>query len=263
LPDSLFGAGLYREAAIEYERVYYLTEDPRIRLEARIGRSNCHRRLGEYHEAVHDLDEVPVMQLNDSLRHILLLERVANHYLAGDFDHARSLLQQLLFYDAGKKGKDVLLTEILLALESYDYDLARESSIALLQQKEMQPPERDSLLRIISSLYEIKHRPRIVKPERAVMLSRFIPGSGQAVAGYPAEGAANFFLHALALGAGAYGILQAYYFTGYIVGAGMLQKLYFGGLKRTAFLAGQGNAGRTAAFNRKARALAMDIYKRE
>ncbi len=262
MPDSLFREGLYREAAIEYERLYYLNDDPRIRLEARIGRSNCHRRLGEYDEAVRDLDEVPVMPLNDSLRHLLLLERVANHYLAGDFDHARSLLQQLVFYTDGKKDARVLLTEVLLALESYDYDLAEECTIALLQQSARQPAAKDSLLKVITGLYGKKQRPRIVKPAKAVMMSRFIPGSGQAVAGYPAEGAVNFFLHALALGAGAYGILQAYYFTGYIVGAGMLQKLYFGGLKRTAYLAGKGNTERTAAFNRKARTLAIELMKR-
>ena len=75
-----------------------------------------------------------------------------------------------------------------------------------------------------------------MKSEKKANVLRMIPGLGQAYAGHPVEGLFNFTLNLAFLSFGAYEIFEGYYITGYFVGAIGINKVYFGGHARTAYL---------------------------
>ena len=103
--------------------------------------------------------------------------------------------------------------------------------------------------REVETLYRSKRLPHLKSPKRATILSIFLPGLGQTYAGYPGEGIISLSLNVAALGILVFGAVNAYYISGYVVGAGFLQNFYNGGQKRAAILANKHNYRVTREFN--------------
>ncbi|MCX6272256.1 MAG: hypothetical protein NTU44_13780 [Bacteroidetes bacterium] len=259
--DSLFALGRYREASIEYERIYYFSEEAQQRAAARLSRAECHKQLGSFSDARRDLDEIPLSGLPDSTVSRIRYQQALTSYLGGDFEAVRSQIEQIRFFSAPyATGREITLLEILNENERHQYQRAKELIIKWLSTTVMNESIRDSLLRQVEKHYRKGHLPRIANEKKAVNFSRFIPGSGQVYDGFPGEGSVNFLLNFAALATGVYGFYCGYYFTGYLVGAGLLQKLYFGGLRRTSILAEKGNYLRAMHFNDEVKSFILGIY---
>jgi len=90
--------------------------------------------------------------------------------------------------------------------------------------------------------------PKALDPEKARKLATFLPGFGHAYAGEWGEGMLNLGLNFAALGFGLWQGLTGFPATGYLVGAGLLQKFYMGGIRRATFLAQRENHLRAQGF---------------
>jgi TM2 domain-containing membrane protein YozV len=85
----------------------------------------------------------------------------------------------------------------------------------------------------------------IKSAKKALNLSTFIPGAGQVYAGYPGKGLINASSQLLSLGVTGIMVYHNLYISGFIIGLGMFQSFYFGGIKQAAYLANQFNLEET------------------
>lgn len=258
--DSLFHIGLFSDAAIEYERIYFLSNDTFTKAVARINRCQCLKQLSQYTEAASELNEVALYGLPDSLQQEIRYEIALNSYLSSDFETAKSLLGQVHHYAGSRPVPDkMLFLEILTYNQLTDYEDGLQLALQWINALKISVPVRDSITTVLKNIYNPKHRPRITSEKKSSLYSTIIPGSGQIYAGFAGEGTINFLLSAIVLSTGVYAFIEGYYITGYIVSAGLLQKLYFGNIHRASILSSKGNYLRAKAFNDKIRVILLDI----
>ncbi|MBN1990941.1 MAG: hypothetical protein JW783_16175 [Bacteroidales bacterium] len=256
--DSLYLAGNYTLAAIEYERIYFLEQNPQLKNSALLQKASSLKQLKQYTAAIANLQRIPLFFLNDSTRNIVHFEKALCYYLNGDFTLAEFEVRQLKeqqnpFYSAKH--------DILLALSLNEQNKWANAKLVLgdvIAKSTFSQNQKDSLVATLNMLYSKRNLPKL-KSENKLFWISFIPGAGIAYAGKPLEGAFNFTLNATALGLGVLGILNGYYITGYAGGAIMLEKFYFGGRRRSEYLLKQTNYTRSRRFNQEVKAIAIKL----
>ena len=129
---------------------------------------------------------------------------------------------------------------ILIAIEQQKWEKARNETKIYFQKADIQEP--------VDSVFN-RHQPELKDPDRAGLLSTFLPGSGQFYAGRAGEGFTSFFFHISALGWGTYNVITGYFATALITGGGLFQSFYFGGIERAEHLAESHNSKTTYQAN--------------
>ncbi len=261
IADSFFSSGQYDRAAIEYEKVFFRSDNPPDRAMARLKRVQCLKQVGRYQEALTDLGEIPLEGLNPGMQQEIRYQSVINSYLSADYTTANSCLEQYHYFSGNQKVPDqVYLLEILNHNQLFEYDQAFQKASEWVKSQSISDQVKDSLLNHLQHFYNPKHQPKIRKEKTARLFSSLVPGSGQVYDGFTGEGVINFLLCATTLGVGIYAFIEGYYLSGYIIGAGLLQKLYFGGIRRAGILSYKANYLRTKEYNDQARVLMLSIY---
>ncbi len=255
--DSLFEAGKYFQAAIEYEYLIFTSNDAMLSNSYRLKKALCYKQSGNYKQAVNQLqtiyipDKSLVLFAEVSYQHALCL------YLINDYQNA---LWKIDDYSMWVSDSTLLARfmplKALLYNEIHQWDKAQAE---LINYAGFLPDtEKNDFVETVEQLYSKKNLPKIKKITTAEHLSRYIPGAGQAYAGKPGEGALNFLIqlsclafgaHQLSNGFTTFQFWNAFPFTGYLGGIGMLSKVYVGGIKRAGILAAQANNEQMAAFN--------------
>jgi len=244
-----------------FEEVYYEADNPEQKALALLKKAACLKQRREFDLAARRLAETAVFGLSDSLTFQVQYQSALCYYLAADFLTASARLKNLAFrFTEPACRSDVAFLHTLVWNELREYDSAYLSARAFIDLRFGNKPLQDSLIRMIELHYSAENRPHLKNPEKAEWFSRIIPGSGQAYLGFPGEGSMSFLLNALSLGTGILGVLSGYPVSGYIIGAGMLQKFYYGGLRRTAFLTEKANFERSHTFNEQSRDLILRIH---
>lgn len=260
LADSIFNAGNWFEASIEYERCYFYAENPEERCKSLLLKANCLKQSGDFASAAKRLQESPVYNVSDSLSFQLQYQSALCYYLSGDFQTSSAKLKTMSYRFQKKEYlASIYLLYSMVFNELFLYDSAKNSSLYYISLIIDDPLLKDSLSRKITEFYSTKNLPHLKNARKAEWFSRIIPGLGQVYLGYPGEGAINFILNAGALGFGLWGVFSGYPITGYIIGAGLLQKFYYGGLNRTLFLTGKANIKNTREFNYSARSFILSL----
>jgi TM2 domain-containing membrane protein YozV len=252
--DSLYQRQEYYAASVAYEQVCYYSESPEQSASAILKKAACLKQRGEFAMAAKRLSEVGVFGISDSLAFRVQYQSAFCYYLAADFLTASARLKNLAF----RFPQPAYLTEVaflhtLVWNELQEYDSAAISAQRYIRLMTLDKGVEDSLMQDVQTMYSPKNRPKLKSATRSEWFSRIIPGLGQTYLGYPGEGSLSFLLNAASLGLGVYGVVSGYPISGYIVGAGMLQKFYYGGLRRTAFLTGKANYERSRSFNEQVR----------
>lgn len=232
IADSLFSAGAYRNAIIEYERTIYLTNDHNITNHSVYRKAVCYKALCEYAPASQQLFRISYYGTTDSAQFLYHYETALCCFLAGKFEDTHSQLLQIRQYTRDKQlVKKILLLEALNNNERGDYSAAKESFFQFFDAN-FTTARADSLKNIFAGYYSQKGLPRM-KSQKTADILEFFPGLGLLYAGYPLPGIFNFLLNSICLTAGIYEIYYGYYFTGYFAGAAVLSKFYFGGRSLT------------------------------
>lgn len=246
----LMQQGRYQEAAIEFERVAFFADNPADKALAALNKVSCLKQRGEFDLAAKRLEEVPLPGLTDSLAFEIQYQSALCYYLAADFLTASARLKNLAFrYPGNAELSRTSFMHTLVWNELRQYDSALIAAIRFVRCHQQDLFKRELEIKALAAFYAPENRPALKNANTAEWLSRFIPGLGQTWLGYPGEGSVSFLLNAASLGIGALGILTGYPVSGYIIGGGLLQKFYFGGLRRTQYLSEKTNYERSRAFN--------------
>lgn len=252
--DSLFSAGDYHRAALEYERIVFLNENAVVKGTAVLRKADCLKRLHEYREAQQYLERHYRASAPDSLRYEQLYQTALNAYLGENFNEAYFKLVTLSNLDSSRqRQKDILLLQILSLNELRKWK------------------EADSIFRHMIALYAPGYDaadiyadiPKLKDPDKAEKLSTLLPftGAGLIYAGKTGEGLLSAALQLGFIGFGGYCFLSHYYFTAVFIGVGGYASFYQGGIRRSKTLAIRYNEKKSTAFNTTARNQLLRLYR--
>lgn len=258
----LFTDGKFFVASIEFERViFYETDIPKI-AQCKYYKSLCFKNTGEITRAIEELDGINLYKLPDSLLFLIRYEVALCNYLNDDPNKAIWLIDEIKLSDTDSSEILNITPLNILCLNSLrKWDDAFNLWNYLIVHSDLNENEREELKKEISGIYGDKKLSKFKKPGKAENLSRFIPGSGQMYSGAVGEGAFNFLMNASILGFAAYEFYTQYYFTGYFVGLGLLNKTYNGGIRRAGILAEKRNQNTMDEFNLRASSILIRSFK--
>ncbi|MDP4186786.1 MAG: hypothetical protein Q8905_01960 [Bacteroidota bacterium] len=247
--DSLFSAEKYHDSALEYERIIYLTDNIQISNLAHIKKSYCYKLSLNFNQAYQEMLKINYSEVKDSNLFNFRYETALCAYLSSNFTEAENqfLQMQNLLTDSSQIKKFLLL-RTLNYNELQQWDMAYTNAQKLFDFYLSDKTQKDSLKSSLASYFSEGHVPKLRKENLASILSR-VPGLGQIYAGYWGEGLIAFGINLSCLSFGVCQFCNHYYITGYMVGAGLLSKFYFGNLSRTSYLVKKRNYLKTRAFN--------------
>jgi len=216
--DSLFQAGKYFEAAVQYEKEAYF--HPEYQSEMLLKKAYCYKALGKYDQALQITKRINRIN-NDSLGRLVMYERIFLSYLLEDFPQAYN---QLVQWDFKIQSKDESV-EILRFLTLISLEKMEEARVLLEKQGDLYGMERAQVEEILSMNWKLKD------PQKAYNLSLFFPGVGQMYAGYFFRGLFSGGLQTVIVAFTAYSFYKGYFFSGAIPGAALFYTFYLGGAR--------------------------------
>jgi tetratricopeptide (TPR) repeat protein len=248
--DSLYEAGSLQEARLMYERIIFMLNQSslppdslqELKNEALLKKTFCYKAHSNFAEAQKTIERADVTNLSDSLNFLIRYETSLCTYLAEHYNEAYNYILQLKYF-----VKDTTLTnqvdflEILTLNELKRWQEAKKLCAAYIQ--------KNNLKANVEELYAFLQNPKIRNPEKAVILSTFLPGVGQMYAGYPFRGIVSAALQLACFSFGAYSIWQGYYLSGFFTGFVLLQAFYSGGIRHTRYLVEKRNKERITSYN--------------
>lgn len=240
--DSLFLAGNYYPASIEYERAAFLAADNSGRCKALMKKAECLLQSGNFPEAEKTAERIIYTNLSDTLIAESHYRSALCSYLAGNFANAENHLLQLntFIHDSTLTINSLPLYALVLN-ELQRWPEAKEKALRAIKSSAASASEKDTLQKKINQLYVPENYPHMKKLLKAQKMSAFLPGLGQLYAGYFWEGAASAFLNVASVGFMGYCIYTKLYFTGIITGSGVFSKFYLGGSRRLEYLVNKRN----------------------
>jgi tetratricopeptide (TPR) repeat protein len=252
--DSLFAAGEYFVASIEYERCYFLSDDPLLRTRANLAKAAALKQMGRFENARSDLQRSLPFAGTDSLRFLVLYELAFCSFMAGDHPGAASYIRQAGYFFPGRQSELRLLEALTMVQMERWTDLNEQLAKWLSEHLD---GDQDALERAEGIVVEITGLtaagalPRQRNPEKARLMSTFLPGLGHAYAGEAGKGLLNASSQLISLGL--FGILawNGFYVSSLTVGLSMFQSFYFGGIRQAGELAGATNWSAMASLKRQ------------
>jgi tetratricopeptide (TPR) repeat protein len=240
--DSLFAVGDFFEAALEFERVYFFSDDSRTRAIANLRRARVLKQSGNFVRARNDLQRSIGFRADKEIHFQILYETAFCDYMSGNYSSTVSILKQMEHhYGDSHSYYDVLLLFALSHIMLEQWDLALEKTMNIIETRVEEPVTKTILFSDAHRLFDLENVPAEKSENRAARLSTFLPGTGHWYAGKPVRGFVNATsqLSSLVLtGVMAYNSL---YVSGFIIGLGMFQSFYFGGINQASRLARQSN----------------------
>jgi len=260
--DSLVQLERYREALIFYERQIFDSREKPVITRLLLKKAQCLKLTGMYAEALDELKRASYAGFSDSLSFEVLYESALCAWLSSQFDEAAARIKMLQhFVKDTVMVKRSLLLETLILAEQLKWEESHAKAVVYIQS--LQIPEREQEKMLLALEKQFQSPPKLKKENTGRWLNYLVPGSGQVYAGYPAGGIMSFALNATSLAFGVLMIINGYYLTGYIIGTGLLQKFYFGGLRRTEYLVQKTNYLRIRKFNDEIKEILMTDVKIE
>lgn len=258
--DSLFFAGDYRLAAIEYERVAYLTESNIVKTEALLKKVECYVWLNNFAHALRILGRVSFYELPEELVARVYYKSAIYAYLEGDFANAESQLMQLHYHIEDKEIRQESLYLFVLVLnELRKWPEAKMKLLELISYSDFTEEQVTEFQEEVEEIYNKNRIPNLKSIEKAKKLSKFLPGAGQIYAGYFLEGIINAGFQVVFLGLTAYGIYAKYYVTAVAIGFTFFQKLHSGAIPRVEYLVNKKNYESANIYNTRLKTFIMDI----
>lgn len=259
--DSLFSRGNYFEAGIGYERIFFFSSDAEKKVLANLARAEALKQSGDFARAKNDLQRSAHVRNYPDLHFQVLYQIALCDYMLGNYNATlSSLMQTSRFYPNQSKDGEVLLLYALAAIMNEDWELASQRSLVLIESKEHSINEKEYMQQV-GVLFAEDNIPRLKSEDKASTLSAIIPGSGHLYAGYAGKGIINASSQLLSLGVAGFMIYHKLYVSGFVMGLGMFQSFYFGGIKQASFLANQRNLIRMAHYKEELKDFVISVYE--
>ena len=233
LADSLFRAGCYSKAAMEYERMVFEAQSRDEVLNALLGKAQCQKAMGHYADAASTLKRTAVTEAT-------LAQLLVCLYLSEQYHEAAQLFEDYMI-ESDSIDNSLLLIYIFTLNELYRYNDSHAAALELAGRCRV----IDALL--VDSIYSLA--PKQKKEQTAQWLS-IVPGLGHLYAGYPLEALTALLLNGAALGFGVWQVFKSCYFTAWLGGAGLLASTYPGNMTSAKLHVRKRNFHRNDSFNR-------------
>lgn len=248
--DSLFQAGDFFVASIAYERAFYQATDMHVRTLANLGKVQANKQLGNYQKALDDIQRSLTYTADPEVRLQVIYEAAMCAYLAGAYRESLMHIHLInhQYRDKAVHKKLRLLEGLnLVQLEEWDnlIDFVNDQTHGV---------NARVVLDAVASLHDQldpEARPTVKKPQKARLLSTFIPGMGHLYAGDPGKAFLNASSQALSLGTAALLLLNGYYIGTVTLGLNLFQSFYFGGIRQAGTLAESRNERMTERYKRQ------------
>jgi hypothetical protein len=249
-------------ASIEFERaIFYESDNVRI-AQCKYYKSLCYKELEEPGKSLEELSKINLYNLPDSLFFLIKYQQAFCNYLNNDPIQSLWNIDEIRFRFPDSSGLSEIIPLNIVCLNAVRrWDEAVNLWSYLLDNSGLQDSARNVLISKVNNLYSKKNIPKYCSPVKAGNLSRFIPGSGQMYSGAVFEGTFNLLMNASLLTFSFYEFYYQYYFTGYLVGLGVFNKTYHGGIHRANILAEEKNLDGIRKFNISASSLLINIIE--
>jgi tetratricopeptide (TPR) repeat protein len=246
----VFSEGRFFEASIEFERVIFYENDSVRIAQCRYYKSLCYKGMEEYGRALEELKSIIAARVPDTLFIMIRYEEAFCEYMTNDVQKALGSIEEIKNKFNDNPGVSATIPLNILCLNAcrrWDESLALWTSY--IENSRLPDSEKDNYIQELTRLYSKKSIPKLYSQKKAILLSCFIPGSGQMYDRSVGEGLASLFLNAAFLGFGAWEFYTGYYFTGYFFGLRMSNRFYLGGIHRANDLAKSKNEEGIRKFN--------------
>lgn len=230
--DSLFDTNHYLEAGVEYERLIFEGSNDLTINELILRKSYCYKAQNNFEKAFETLQRSDFYRGTDSIRFQLFYESILSAYLSGRFDLSLSLINELNYNFNNETNYPLEVLEILTLTELMKWSEAKTKFISLSTKHN---------LYLDSTLFDQVLKRKFKKPEKAILLSYLLPGSGTIYAGAPVRGLTSTAFQAGAMLMIIHGLREGYFFSGALTGAALFYVLYNGGAQYAARLAEKKN----------------------
>ncbi|MFO7873225.1 MAG: tetratricopeptide repeat protein [Bacteroidales bacterium] len=248
VPDSLYENGDFFEASIALERIIYMSEDPRERVLANLKKADALKQMGDFARARRDLQRSMTYRADDALQKEVLYQLAFCAFMDGDYEGANGILMQVRHAYEDLVSQRFLLLEGMVMVEQSRWEELRRHVVEWVEKAAEHPGLLDEVKSRYDSLMDDPGPPEMKNPERARLLSTFLPGAGQIYAGETGWGLLN--AASQLTGLAAFGVLawQGYYMAGIFAGLGSFQAFYFGGIRQAGDFAEEYNNSRLESF---------------
>ncbi len=216
--DLLFRGEQYELAAIGYEQLYYEQAHSDSGIYYLLKKAECYKRLGRLDKAYKTLTRVSSPK-SDTLQILVLKQKVALSFLTENFQetHQHLLRCKLKGID---QDQELIFYEFLALISLTRWEEARE---LLYQNQGVFKLSNDEVESIFPKKMKVKN------PEKAYNISIFLPGIGQAYAGYPLKGLVSGTVQTGLVAFSLYSLYTKYFFSGALVGVSLFYSFYLGG----------------------------------
>ncbi|WP_421877748.1 tetratricopeptide repeat protein [Marinoscillum sp.] len=217
--DSLYESGQYFQAAVAYEKEAFFASSAEVRDELLLKKAYSYKALGNYSKAFDITSRIG--KRNDSLNRQVLYERILLTYLSEEYQKAQNeLLKWQVKY--GEQSEETIPLKFLTLVQIDRLEEAKEFLNANASTLEMEQQEVDSF-------FEKKWK--LKNPDKAYMLSLFLPGVGQMYAGHFFKGMFSGVVQTGLVVFTAWNVYNGYFFTGGMTGAALFYTFYLGGAR--------------------------------
>lgn len=260
--DSLFDAGAFFHASIEYERLLFSTSSRSDANYYTYQKARCYKQIHEFDRAITTLQSIYFGGATDSLYTMVSYQLALCHYLNDDPVKALWKIDEYLNRTMDSTNYlRFLPVKVLCLNETGEWVQAKADLLRFLQSNFEGENTPNEVLVEVDQLYAKKSIPKLVDVKKAQLLSKFMPGVGQIYAGKTGEGITSLLLNASLFAFSIHQFYFKFYLTGYLAGLGVLNKTYQSGAARAAELSRETNEQRITHFNRKTTLLIQEVFK--
>jgi len=243
--DSLYKAGKFEESIINCERYLFYEPFGQYRTNIMIIEAKDFQQIKNFNNSTEILLSIPRIHIDNSLNATIHYNLALNNYMTENYEEAKIYIDQCFKLNVPSEiHENAEILKILIFCELTQWDSIKN---IVKHSNYLKKEQKDSLLKLLDK------KPKLFNGKRLEWYSRFVPGSGQFIAGHVFEGLMSFVFCASSLSFGIYEVLNKYYFTGYFVGAGFLNNFYSGGIRRLNQIVVYENKKRIEKFNKKIR----------
>lgn len=222
--DSLFRAGKFPEATLEYERVYFHATDPGTRDLALLGKGDALKAVGDAADAADTYARIPLDGRTDSVIFRSGYNASLCYYLAGDQYGAEYQLLRMKEHirDTNLLHQSLFL-EVIVFTEGQKWESAKVAFESYCKYRKLDA----NAYSLITSEEELD-----LKSERkALWLSLLLPGLGQCYAGKWGKGFSSLVLTGAAVSYGVISALNGLWITTFFTGFTYTLRFYSGGAR--------------------------------
>jgi hypothetical protein len=240
----LYNSGNFKLGAVEYERIYYLSEDVKLKNLALLKKSYCYKQDKKFEDAAKTLKRIDFNHIIDSIYALSCYEYALNTFLNGDYsetmlqlDDIEVKIKDTLYYNQSLFLKILTLNK----MQKWEEANTKLNIFIKTNKVNIDPFTYKELMKI----------PKLKNENFAQTISYIIPGGGQMYTGQWGRGLSSLILQGAFVTYTYFSFINGFYISGVFSGFSTFRSFWTGGANYAKYLAKQKNKERIDNHNKK------------